>query len=713
MTAETGAKAPAPRAILGTTIHVLELVIIAIVYVDIASTAQLFPAINATLLWPPTGVALALVLLRGYRIWPAVFIGSFSATAIAAGVPTVQPLAVGIGTTLAALVGARLINYWSYGTKTFSTPIGIARFVLIVLVPTTIISSAGAIVGQLFVSDFDYSSLPTTLAVLWLTDTVASIIIAPVVVLWSTPAAQGVAKSKLLETIGIVLATGAIGAVAFIPIAFGVFGYLLPHQSLFCFLILLPLMWAAVRGNQRAAATAALMFCSLAGWGLSDVNGSNVIPGLNESLLLLLALSLTISTAPLFLSAVISGYRDRQRNLLSEWSRLKLNLEQTQAALKGAKRRFQIFLDSVSDHAIFVLNSSGHVASWSSTAQQIIGYTAEEIVGKHYSILHRPDERRAGVPNRALELATQKGKHEVEGWRIRKNGTPFFVTGVLTAIRDDNDNVAGFASVIRDATERRDTQEKLVEAREQLAMAQKMEAIGKLTGGIAHDFNNLLMIIGGNAQMFKRLLDPKLPRAIEAIQTAAKRGESLTRQLLTFSRHQHLSPTVVDLNASIKNMRPMIESSLRGNIIYKEKISPSLWPVKVDLAELELAIVNIAVNARDAMPNGGVFTVTAENVTANDDADRGGQNVNFVGIEFSDSGTGFPPDLSVQDLRSVLHHQGRRQRDRSRPIAGLWLRTPSGWNRACRKQSRTGNGDYTLFAVLCGRGTRRTGDIRT
>src|SRR4029077_16909044 len=236
---------------------------------------------------------------------------------------------------------------------------------------------------------------------------------------------------------------------------------------------------------------------------------------------------------------------------------------------------------------------------------------------------------------------------EVEGWRIRKNGTPFFVTGVLTAIRDDNANLIGFASVLRDATERRDAQEKLVEAREQLAMAQKMEAIGKLTGGIAHDFKNLLMIIGGNAQTFERLLDPKLPRAIEAIQTAAKRGESLTRQLLTFSRRQHLSPTVVDLDASIRNIRPMIESSLRGNIVYNEAIDPAVRPVKVDLAELELAIVNIAVNARDAMPNGGSFTVTLGNVPAEAEAEAGGerQDAVLVPIHFSDTGSGIPPTL--------------------------------------------------------------------
>jgi CheY-like chemotaxis protein len=149
------------------------------------------------------------------------------------------------------------------------------------------------------------------------------------------------------------------------------------------------------------------------------------------------------------------------------------------------------------------------------------------------------------------------------------------------------------------------------------------------------------MIIGGSAQIFTRLLDPKLARAIEAIQTAAKRGESLTRQLLTFSRHQHLSPAVVDLNASIKNMRTMIESSLRGNIVYNENIGDGVWPVKVDLAELELSIVNIAVNARDAMPNGGTFTLSVNDVTVNQEIGEGA----FLAIAFTDTGTGIPPNL--------------------------------------------------------------------
>jgi PAS domain S-box-containing protein len=630
--AGTGAaRFPALSAVLSAVIYAIELAIIAASYFGLAESALLLPAINpaATPLWPPTGIALAFVLLRGYRVWPAILVSSFSANAVSSGTMTAswlfQSTSIAIGTTLAALAGAWLINHRSYGAKTFFTPLGIGRFVLIAFVPTAITSSASAILGQLSTSDLNLSSLVVPSVSWWLADAAGTILIAPVIVLWAMPPRQAVAKWDLLETPAILVAAAVIGAITFIPVTIDAFNEPLSQQRQFSFLILLPLIWAGLRGNQRAAATAALIFCGLAAWSsMPDASGSVAATGLNGSFLFLLALSITTSVASLLLGAVIAGYRDRQ---------------------EGAKRRFQIFVESVSDYAIFVLDPSGHVASWNSTAQKIIGYTSEEIVGKHFGILYRPDERRAGVPNRAVELAIQKGRHEVEGWRTRKNGTPFFVTGVLTAIRDDNANLIGFASVIRDATERRDTQEKLVEAREQLAMAQKMEAIGKLTGGIAHDFNNLLMIIGGSAQMFKRLLDPKLPRAIEAIQTAAKRGESLTRQLLTFSRRQHLNPTVVDLNASIRNMRTMIESSLRGNIVYKEEISPTLWPVKVDLAELELAIVNIAVNARDAMPNGGVFTVTANNVTVNNNADQDRHNADFVAIEFSDSGTGIPPDL--------------------------------------------------------------------
>ena len=204
--------APSP-AFLRTIVYGLEIAIIAILYVGLASTALLVPAITAiqTPLWPPTGTALALILLRGYRIWPGIFIGSICATAISAGTLTVQGPAIAIGTTLGALAGARLVNYWSYGTKTFYTPVGIARFTLIAFVPTAMLGSAGAVSAQLFTTGFDFYPLASTAGIWWLTDTAASMIVAPVIVLWATPQSRAGSKADLAETAGIVVGGAKIG----------------------------------------------------------------------------------------------------------------------------------------------------------------------------------------------------------------------------------------------------------------------------------------------------------------------------------------------------------------------------------------------------------------------------------------------------------------------------------------------------------------------
>jgi PAS domain S-box-containing protein len=646
------AKILALRSVPSAAAYLFELLIVAGSYIGLAESALLLPSINpaAIPLWPPTGFALALVLLRGYRIWPAILVGSFYSYLMAAP-SLLESGSIVIGTLLAALVGARLIRPWSNGHKTFATPSNIGKFALISFAPTAMISSTATLAGSILANNVSLGSSFATWVVWWLADATGILIVAPVVVLWAITPLRPISKWNLLETVAVIILATAIGVTAYSPlfgsdfISSNLLNGLLPYRSLVGFLVLLPLMWASLRGSQRNAATAAFIFCVIAVWGFSAGSSSFPKADLNETLLFLFVLSMSTTVSPLILAAAIATRQDTESHLLSTQGQLSREIEQTTLALNNTKRHFQILVESVADYAIFMLDRAGQVASWNSAAEKIMGYTAEEIIGKHFGIFYRPDERRAGEPHRALELAVQMGKHEVEGWRVRKNGTPFFVTGSVSVVRDDQGTLLGFANVLRDATERRDAQEKLVQAREQLAMAQKMEAIGKLTGGIAHDFNNLLMIIGGNAQTFKRLLDPKLPRAIEAIQAAAKRGEDLTRQLLTFSRRQHLSPTVVDLSASVKNMRTMIESSLRGNIVYNEKIGDGVWPVKVDLAELELAIVNLAVNARDAMPNGGTFTLSIHNVTAIHELGDELLKGTFVAVEFRDTGMGIPPNL--------------------------------------------------------------------
>src|SRR5262249_12951393 len=164
-----------------------------------------------------------------------------------------------------------------------------------------------------------------------------------------------------------------------------------------------------------------------------------------------------------------------------------------------------------------------------------------------------------GEPARALQVAAYEGKCAVEGWRVRRDKSPFWASAVIEAVRDEAGTLAGFVNITRDITERPEGQATLEPAQEQLAPAQKMEALGQLTGSIAHDFNNLLMIVSGHAQLLRRRLsDPKHLQAIDAVHSAANRGESLTRQLLAFSRRQPLNPVVTDLKERIEAVHEML-----------------------------------------------------------------------------------------------------------------------------------------------------------
>jgi len=623
--------------------YALKVIAVAAAYAAFAGLWQVAPWINptGTPLWPPTGLATGVLLLLGNRVWPGVALGAYLACVIA-GQNLLASAFVVAGAVAAGLTGRFLVRSLGLEAKAFRDPIEAFKLAFFGVLPAAAIGAAGAAAG-FAVTAADFGTYAAVWPVWWLADAAWSLLLAPAIILWP---AVPFGRRVILEAALAAVPALAIGLIAFSPGAAAYLSgreFLLAHRVLIGLLALLPLLWAASRCDLRIATAATMALIGAAAWGSTPVTA--VTEYVSDQLLTLFVLSVSVSLATLILTAAFAVRRDAHLRLVAARDRLNSELDNTLTALDLARHHFQALVDDVADHAVFVLDTAGRVASWNNAAQRMTGYTQEDVLGKPFGLFYRPDERRAGEAVRALESAIQKGKHDVEGWRIRKDGTPFFVTGVVSVIRSRKGDLIGFSSILRDTTERRDTQEKLVEAREQLAMAQKMEAIGKLTGGIAHDFNNLLMIIGGNAQTFKRLLDPKLPRAIEAIQTAAKRGETLTRQLLTFSRSQHVSPSVIDLAAVIRNIRPMIESSLRGNIVYKEQIVGGQIFTKIDLAELELAIVNIAVNARDAMPRGGTFTLSLAEVTAPIDAQGSRLEGDFAAIRFGDTGAGIPPNL--------------------------------------------------------------------
>jgi PAS domain S-box-containing protein len=305
-------------------------------------------------------------------------------------------------------------------------------------------------------------------------------------------------------------------------------------------------------------------------------------------------------------------------------------------------RRFELLVDAVTDYAIYMLDIDGKVASWNSGAARIKGYSAEEVLGRHFSMFFTEEDVREGKPAQALAEARRAGRCESEGWRVRKDGTRFWVLAIIDAIRDPSGAIIGFAKVTRDITERRESQEALERAREQLFQSQKMEAIGQLTGGVAHDFNNLLAVILSGLSLIERQAgdNAKIRQLVLSVREAAHRGEKLIKQLLAFSRHQSLRTKVINAASQLREICGLVERVIRGDIRLVADIPSDLYPVRTDPSQLELAMLNVCLNARDAMPNGGTLTIRARNVPA-----RGPDSVlpiDSVAVSIVDTGTGIP-----------------------------------------------------------------------
>jgi PAS domain S-box-containing protein len=313
-----------------------------------------------------------------------------------------------------------------------------------------------------------------------------------------------------------------------------------------------------------------------------------------------------------------------------------------QEALRESEENLRALINGVHDYALYRLDPNGIVKSWNSGAQRIKGYTADEVIGTHFSRFYVENDRAAGMPARALAVAEREGRYEAEGQRVRKDGSLFWANVVIDRIRDKDGRTVGFAKITRDITERRNAQLELQETQARANQAQKMEALGQLTGGVAHDFNNLLMIISGQNQVLKRAAagNDKAARAAEAVENAIARGASLTRQLLTFSRRQTLAPRSLDVEKQIAAFKALVTATM-GELTILTSVLPDTWPILADPNELELALLNLAINARDAMPSGGTLTITAENAVLREGEPQG----EFVAISVADTGTGIAPDI--------------------------------------------------------------------
>ena len=441
-------------------------------------------------------------------------------------------------------------------------------------------------------------------------------------------------------------------------------------------------------------------------------------------------------------------------------------LTQSNESLRSSEDRYRLLVEGVNDYAIFMLDPDGTVQTWNSGAERLKGFKTREIVGKSFSSFFTSEDVAAGVPAAELALAADVGKAEVEGWRIRPDGSRFWITGTLIALYDSNSTLKGFTKIARDLTERRRNDELLrsvlnhtvhgivgidekgtvtlfnraaedifhraapeviganvkmlmpepyqsehdgyisnflrtgnakvigrppilglrkdastfpidltvtgflLEGRRhfvgivediseqqkleaQFHHAQKLEAVGQLAGGVAHDFNNLLTIISGYGEMMLSDLPAghELRSSVEAILEAGARAAALTRQLLAYSRRTVLEPKVLDLNVVIRDMESMLQRLLGEDIVLSASLDPNIGPVKVDPGQLGQILMNLAVNARDAMPRGGLLTIETHAVELGGTPRkthpecRPGRHVMLV---LTDTGEGMPADVKAR-----------------------------------------------------------------
>jgi PAS domain S-box-containing protein len=309
-----------------------------------------------------------------------------------------------------------------------------------------------------------------------------------------------------------------------------------------------------------------------------------------------------------------------------------------EAEIKRNRDQFEILVQGVSDYALYMLDPDGHITSWNVGAQRIKGYQADEIIGRHFSQFYTEEDRSRGEPAKSLEAARREGRIEKEGWRQRKDGTRFFAHVVLEAIRNEQGEIIGFAKITRDITEKVEAQKALAQAREELFQSQKLEAIGQLTGGIAHDFNNLLMAILGSLEMLRKRMphDPALTPLLDNAIQGGERGAALTQRMLAFSRRQELNIKAVDLGELVLGMMDFLQRPLGSSIRIDTRLPDRPALVVTDPVQIETALLNLVVNARDAIAGGGLITISVDD----DVAYPGDAPGSYIRLAVTDTGEG-------------------------------------------------------------------------
>ena len=366
---------------------------------------------------------------------------------------------------------------------------------------------------------------------------------------------------------------------------------------------------------------------------------------------------------------------------------------QRQAEAEGIRQQtlFQAIINDA-PQAIIIADRNRNIFLVNPAVTRILGYEPDELIGKNSRVIHASDEDYDQVARLRLDLnAPDDAAGQVDPIQVnfrRKSGETFPGEIIATIIRDSDRNVLGVMGLVRDITQQ-------LKQEQALRQSQRMDALGQLTGGIAHDFNNLLTIIIGSHELFEASADPEQARDfVRRANEAAEMGARLTSRMLSFSRQRKLDPAIVDLNEHILNMMDLLRRSIGETIAVSTSLASDLGTVRVDPSEIENAVLNLAINARDAMPRGGRLIIETQNVSLDSDDDCtefGLAPGAYVRLTVSDTGGGMPPHVVARAFEPFFT---------TKPLGrgtGLGLASVYGF-------VRQSGGNATIYSEL-GRGT--------
>ena len=585
---------------------------------------------SATAVWPPTGIALAAVVILGPRVWPGIFLGAFLTNELTAGSSATSFL-IASGNTLEALTAGYLVTRFAGGRRVFDHAHNIVQFVVAGFAGAVVSATIGvtAICFFGFAAWPEYGSIWMTW---WLGDMAGAIVVAPVILLWTANPHYSWPRAQQIELALLTLVAAVIGWLVFVAVPYPL-----------SFLTIPVCVWAGYRFGQREAATVTCALSFLAAWGSARGLGTFAQESPNDALVLVEAFMAVASIVGLTVGTAASEHRRAEEALRRSHGELATQIDERTRELEVSERRLKTIIDT-EPACVKLVSPEGALLDMNRAGLEMIGAAdVAQVAGRRVIDLVHADDRARFLEMHKRVCSGRPGRLEFrivgfngqERW-VDSHSVPFDMPA------DNGEHHTVVLSVTTDITVRKRLEE-------ELRQSQKMEAIGLLAGGIAHDFNNLLTAIAGNTDLVLMSLDKddKRRNDLEEVAKAAQRAAGLTRQLLAVSRRQMLQPAALDVNALAADVQTLLRRTIPESIDLHLDLRP-VGSVRADPGQLEQVVLNLAINAGDAMPNGGTLRLTTESVALDEAAAQARapmQAGRYVRLAVSDTGVGIPREM--------------------------------------------------------------------